>query len=148
MWQFPVNQDISIILIIETQMVPVLVSCAVVTWRSDLLSPIDEVSRMTDGPCNNEMKIWFEIGKSQSLQDVLGHHKGFCERSCVKLSGKSCKRCNAFWLPQRNNKTYGLKDHAKLKSVYLSLIPTQFVAKNNHYYHPLAAAEDDVGWRL
>ena len=85
------NQDISIILIIETQMVPALIGCAVVTGRSDVLSPIDEVSRMTDDPCDNEIKVWFEIGKSQSLQDVLSHHKGFCERSCVNFSGKSLR---------------------------------------------------------
>ena len=101
-----------------------------------------------DGPCNNEIKIWFEIGKSQSLQDVLGHHKGFCERSCAKLSGKSFKRCNTFWLPQHNDKTYGLRDHAKLKSFFLSLIPTQSFTKNKHYNHPLTAAEDVVSWRL
>ena len=103
---------------------------------------------MMDGPCDNEIKIQFEIGKSQSLQDVPGRHTGFCERSCAKLSGKSFERCNAFWLPQHNDKTYGLRDHAKLKSFFLSLIPTQPVAENKHDNHPLAAAEDVVGGRL
>ena len=50
-------------------------------------------------------------------------------------------------LPQHNDKTYGLRYHAKLKSFHLSLIPTQSVAKNKHYNHPLAA-EDIVSWRL
>ena len=101
-----------------------------------------------DSPCNNEIKIWFKNRKSQSLQYVLGHHKGFCERSCVKLSGKSFERCNAFWLPQHNDKTYGLRDHAKLTSFYVLLISTQSVAKNKQFYYPLAAAEDVVGWTL